>query len=119
SPLPALPLRFPSAWPDWRVPGPARCSPLRRAHRHAEVRAAVRGWTWSSGLSVRAAVRALAPLGLLFGLAACGGKGTEPTPVCTFTIAPPSQELPGAGGEASVTVTASAASCTWTAGTAA
>lgn len=79
----------------------------------------MRGWTWSSGLSVRAAVRALAPLGLLCGLAACGGKGTEPTPVCTFTIAPPSQELPGAGGEASVMVTASAASCTWTAGTAA
>jgi hypothetical protein len=39
---------------------------------------------------------------------------TEPTPVCSYTLAPVHAEIPTEGGSASVTVTAPAG-CTWTA----
>lgn len=75
----------------------------------------MRSRTRLPGTVARAVLQALG-LALLLGLAACDkDSGTEPSPVCTFTIAPASQELPGVGGEATVTVTASAASCTWAA----
>ncbi len=70
--------------------------------------------TWLPGTAAHAAIHALGSLALLLGLAACD-NATEPTPVCTITIAPASQELPGTGGEATIAVTASAASCTWAA----
>jgi hypothetical protein len=43
-------------------------------------------------------------------------KSPKPTPVCTFTIAPASHTVPADGGTRAVTVTASDASCAWTAG---
>jgi hypothetical protein len=39
----------------------------------------------------------------------------DPTPVCTFTIAPATLSFPSAGGAGTVAVTASDASCAWTA----
>jgi hypothetical protein len=42
-------------------------------------------------------------------------KAPEPTPVCTFTITPPAHTVTADGGTRSVVVTASAASCGWTA----
>jgi hypothetical protein len=42
-------------------------------------------------------------------------QATEPTPVCSLTISSASQTFPSDGGTATVQVTASAASCTWTA----
>jgi hypothetical protein len=41
---------------------------------------------------------------------------TRPTPVCTFTMTPAGHSIPAEGGARTVTVTASAASCTWNAG---
>jgi hypothetical protein len=43
-------------------------------------------------------------------------KAPKPTPVCTFTIAPASHTIPAEGATRTVTVTASDASCAWTAG---
>ncbi|MCC7044841.1 MAG: BACON domain-containing protein [Acidobacteria bacterium] len=43
-------------------------------------------------------------------------KAPKPTPVCTFAIAPASHTIPAEGATRTVTVTASEASCAWTAG---
>jgi hypothetical protein len=48
-------------------------------------------------------------------VASCRRSSTEPSPVCTITIAPESHTAPAEGGTRTVAVTASDASCMWTA----
>lgn len=65
------------------------------------------------------ALRTISAAGLLLlPLVACDSV-TEPSPSCTFTLSPASQAFSSAGGDASVTVTASQPSCAWTAGSSA
>ena len=59
-------------------------------------------------------MRAISAAALLLALVACDSP-TEPSPSCTFILAPASQAFSSAGGDGTVTVTASAASCAWTA----
>lgn len=51
----------------------------------------------------------------LMPLATCGDGATQPSPACSFTLAPASQGFSSAGGDATVTVSASQASCAWSA----
>jgi len=51
----------------------------------------------------------------LGGLLACDKTPTKPTPVCTFTIAPPAQSFADSGGSGSIAITASDPSCAWSA----
>jgi hypothetical protein len=64
-------------------------------------------------------MRSISPLLVAFlaigPLVSCS-KSPKPTPVCTFTIAPASNTIPAEGATRAVTVTASDASCAWTAG---
>ncbi len=48
---------------------------------------------------------------------ACRRSSTQPTPVCTVSLEPATRTVPAEGGARAVAVAASAASCTWTAGT--
>lgn len=48
-------------------------------------------------------------------VASCRRSSTEPSPVCTITIAPESHTAPAEGGTRTVAVTASDESCMWTA----
>jgi hypothetical protein len=54
------------------------------------------------------------PLALIVTSIACHHKTTAPTPVCSITIDPASRAFDSNGGTATVAVTTSAASCTWT-----
>ena len=58
--------------------------------------------------------------GSTVGVSQAAAPSTPPTPdPCTITVAPTSASFPSTGGTADVVVTASAASCTWTATSAA
>jgi len=46
---------------------------------------------------------------------ACDKSPTQPAPVCAFTIAPATQSFSDSGGSGSIVITASDASCVWTA----
>jgi hypothetical protein len=57
---------------------------------------------------------ALVAIALLVVVATCSDSPTEPEPVCSFSIAPPSQSFTADGGSATVTVTTTSG-CAWTA----
>lgn len=61
-------------------------------------------------------IHALALIAALLAVSLAGcRKSPTPTPVCTFTISPPSRSIPSEGGSGTVLVTASDESCAWTA----